>query len=234
MIPKPGSDGFLTRKAALRGLLAAALLLALPGAPPARAGTPVGSLGVTVIDDSGAPLADAVVTLTPDHPGAATGSTPSGPLILDQVDETFVPYVLVVPRGGTVVFRNSDRPRHHIYSVSPAARFEFFLPPGQTVSRRFDQTGLVAVGCNIHDQMVAHLYVTAAPYYALTGKDGLVTLGDLPAGPATLTIWHPRMATGAPPLTRGVTVAAGPGSAPLTITLSGLQADSRPSDSDHH
>lgn len=234
MIPKPGSDGFLTRGAALRGFLAAALLLALPGASPARAGTPVGSLTVTVTDDSGAPLADAVVTLTPDNATAATGSTPSGPLILDQIDETFVPYVLVVPKGGTVVFRNSDRPRHHIYSASPAARFEFFLPPGQTLSRRFDQAGLVAVGCNIHDQMVAHLYVTAAPYYALTGKDGLVTLGDLPTGRATLTIWHPRIPTDAPPLTRGVTVTTGPGSAPLTIPLSGLQPDSRPSDSDHH
>ena len=40
--------------------------------------------------------------------------------IIDQRDETFIPYVEIFRPGDQVVFRNSDRTRHHVYSFAPA------------------------------------------------------------------------------------------------------------------
>ncbi|MEE3625739.1 hypothetical protein UCD39_17405 [Nitrospirillum sp. BR 11752] len=206
-----------------RLLLAAMFMpggLALGPAAPAGAA----DLTVTVVDSAGRPVADAVVTATPDGP-ALPPATPPAPLIMDQLDETFVPYVLVVPKGGTVTFRNSDLTRHHVYSYSEAAKFEFVLSPEQIGQRKFDQTGVVALGCNIHDHMIAHLYVTAAPFAAVTGKDGKATLSGLPAAAVTVAAWQPRLKPGATPPQQ--TMPATALGAPLTLTLPPLVPDTR-------
>ncbi|WP_145736737.1 cupredoxin domain-containing protein [Nitrospirillum pindoramense] len=217
----PGRDATTGRGALAR--LAVAFIsggLALGTAAPADAA----DLTVTVVDGAGHPVADAVVTATPDGP-ALPPAAPTAPLIMDQLDETFVPYVLVVPRGGTVTFRNSDLTRHHVYSYSEAAKFEFVLSPEQIGQRKFDQTGVVALGCNIHDHMIAHLYVTAAPFAAVTGKDGKARLGGLPAAAVTVAAWQPRLKPGATPPQQTVPAAAL--GAPLTLTLPPLLPDTR-------
>ncbi|ASG19882.1 hypothetical protein [Nitrospirillum viridazoti] len=203
---------------ALGSCLAACLALA----PVVRAAA--ADLTVTVVDGAGHPVADAVVTATPDGP-ALPPATPPSPLIVDQIDETFVPYVMVVPKGGTVTFRNSDLTRHHVYSYSEAAKFEFVLSPGQIGQRKFDQAGIVALGCNIHDHMIAHLYVTAAPFAAVTGKDGKAVLGGLPAAGVTVAAWQPRLKPGGTPPQQ--TVAAAALGTPVTLTLPALLPDTR-------
>src|SRR5579871_523885 len=87
-------------------------------------------LVVRVSDDDGRPVPDAVVTLMPHGDTTPAGASPE-PLIVDQRNETFIPYVLIVPQGGDVVFRNSDLTRHHVYSFSPVRAFEFVLAPGE-------------------------------------------------------------------------------------------------------
>ncbi|MDG3440842.1 hypothetical protein [Nitrospirillum amazonense] len=198
------------------------LVACLALAPMVRAAA--ADLTVMVVDGAGHPVADAVVTATPDGP-ALPPATPPSPLIVDQIDETFVPYVMVVPRGGTVTFRNSDLTRHHVYSYSEAAKFEFVLSPGQIGQRKFDQTGIVALGCNIHDHMIAHLYVTAAPFAAVTGKDGKAVLAGLPAAGVAVAAWQPRLKPGGTPPQQ--TVAASALGTPVTLTLPALLPDTR-------
>ncbi|MBB6254178.1 methylamine utilization protein [Nitrospirillum iridis] len=181
-------------------------------------------LAVMVVDAAGHPVADAVVTATPDGP-ALPPLAPTSPLVMDQIDETYVPYVMVVPKGGTVTFRNSDLTRHHIYSYSDAAKFEFVLSPEQIGQRKFDQTGVVALGCNIHDHMIAHLFVTAAPFATVTGKDGKAKLAGLPATGVMVAAWQPRMKPGATPPQQAV--AASALGAPITLTLPALLPDTR-------
>ena len=60
---------------------------------------------------------------------------------------------------------------------------------------QFDKAGEVVIGCNIHDQMIAHILIVDTPHFAKTGKDGTVKLTGLAAGDYTLRVWHP---TGAP------------------------------------
>ena len=105
---------------------------------------------------------------------------------------TFVPHVLVVPAGSTIDFGNLDPFRHHVYSFSPARKFELKLfGKGQTRPVRFDKVGIVSVGCNIHDSMQAFIMVVGTQFGAKSSASGRLTLRDVPGGPRDLQIWHP-------------------------------------------
>lgn len=184
----------------MRAILTAAAVLA---STPAAAG----DVTVVVTSQAGQPVRDAVVMVR--APGAAP-SRPAGPLVMAQQNVSFQPYVLIVPLGATVAFPNRDRVRHHVYSFSPAKKFELKLY-GRDESRTvtFDKPGPVSLGCNIHDRMIGFVYVTETPYAAKTGVDGVAIVRNVPAGSATLQVWHPdirgRAAIGRP---LGVTAAA--------------------------
>ncbi|WP_349778417.1 methylamine utilization protein [Xanthomonas sp. WHRI 6108] len=147
-------------------------------------------LSVTVVDANGM-LVDAVVSLEPARPVAASGAPRT--VEMDQVNSQFVPAVLAVRTGTLVRFPNNDQIRHQVYSFSAAKRFELPLFQGSTAAPvRFDQAGLVTVGCNIHDWMLGYIVVLDTPYFGKTGSDGRVQL-DAPAGNYTLRVWHPRI-----------------------------------------
>jgi plastocyanin len=142
---------------------------------------------VTVKDAAGHPVEDAVVIL--DGPGRAAAP---GHFTIAQQHTMFMPFVLVVPVGSTVEFTNLDPFRHHVYSFSPAKKFELKLfGQGEKRSVTFDKPGTVALGCNIHDTMQAFIQVVATAYAAKTGKDGRVVLRGAPDGNVKLTVWHP-------------------------------------------
>ncbi len=150
-------------------------------------------LTVTVRNPAGAPVADAVVMVYPAG-GAPAGAQlhVEGPLRMVQQNLQFSPFVLMVPVGASVGFPNLDRVRHHVYSFSPAKRFELKLyGHDETRSVVFDKPGAVALGCNIHDNMVAFIRVVDTPYAVKTGADGVALLRDLPAGAAQIRIWRP-------------------------------------------
>src|SRR4029078_12602374 len=99
--------------------------------------------------------------------------------------------VLVVPVGSTVEFTNLDPFRHHVYSFSPAKKFELKLfGQGEHGSVTFDKPGTVALGCNIHDTMQAFIQVVSTAYAAKTGKDGRAVLRGAPDGRARLARAH--------------------------------------------
>ena len=154
-------------------------------------------LRVLVSDQHGQPVADAVVGVLPP-PDMAQPPSPAPKLhTVNQVALTFVPYIEVVRPGDQVVFHNSDRTRHHVYSFSAVKSFEFMLSPGESSAPLLlERPGVVAVGCNIHDSMIAFLYVSDAPWLARTGADGVATLRGLPAGSVTVQAWQPRLRPG--------------------------------------
>lgn len=143
---------------------------------------------VRVLAADGAPLPDAVVWITPGDL-----SQPPHPAVMDQINKTFVPYILPVQTGTTVDFPNSDSINHHVYSFSPPKRFELKLTPGgRTVHTvLFDKPGLVTLGCNIHDWMLAYIYVVDTPWFGQTGPDGIARI-TAPEGPGRQAhVWHP-------------------------------------------
>ncbi len=175
----------------------------------------------TVTDEAGRPLPDAVVSLVANGNTRIAPSSSLASAEIDQSDEVFVPAVVVIQRGGSVIFRNSDRTRHHIYSFSSIRPFEFVQKPDDlTPAVGFGVSGVAAIGCNIHDFMAAYVYVTDAPRAAVTDDKGKVEITDLPAGLFTATVWHPRLRPKAIPPSQPVTLESS--STTLAITISVL------------
>jgi plastocyanin len=146
---------------------------------------------VQVVDQTGAPVQDAVVYAVP-----ASGKLPPAkpmPAAIDQVKRRFVPMVSVVQSGASVTFPNKDNIEHDVYSFSPAKRFELNLYHGIPASPVvFDKPGLVVMGCNIHDTMVAYLLIVDTPYFAKTDAKGAATI-SVPADSYKLVAWHFRL-----------------------------------------
>jgi len=165
------------------------LLLSILLAPaPALAG----DLVMTVRDSAGRPTPNAVVMVRP------AAGVPAGPIrfpwpyTVAQQNIQFDPFVLIAPVGAIVAFPNRDKVRHHVYSFSAGNKFELKLF-GRDESRSvvFKAVGVAAIGCNIHDQMVGFIRVVDTPWAIKTGADGVATLRGVPAGMATVTVWHP-------------------------------------------
>jgi plastocyanin len=154
----------------------------------AFSGLEAGSLSVMVHDGKGAPVSAAVVYAKSSSTPVRAGERD----VIDQQNKQFMPYVTALEVGTSVIFPNKDNIRHHVYSLSPAKRFELPLykgVPAQPVV--FDKEGFVTLGCNIHDWMIAYIAVLATPYFQVTGPDGHVVLKDLAPGQYTVAVWHP-------------------------------------------
>jgi len=149
-------------------------------------------LTVRLTNADGAPLADAVV-FVPGIPGDSRSKVPKLATVV-QRDRVFDPFVTVVEKGAAVDFPNHDTVMHHVYSFSPARRFEIKLykgvPPAPIT---FDGTGVVVLGCNVHDWMLAYIVVMDTRAFAKTGADGVAKIPGIPDGTHELMAWYPGM-----------------------------------------
>jgi plastocyanin len=162
------------------------------------------NMPIKVIDQYGEPVANAVISyqtktstaisardlqasnqLSTEFSNQAPHKTIA---VMDQIDRKFQPHVLVVEQGQQVSFPNSDNIRHHVYSFSNPKAFEIKLYKGRSTEPvLFDKTGVVVLGCNIHDNMVGYIYVRGDEAALLTDLQGRITLPD---NPAEITVWH--------------------------------------------
>jgi plastocyanin len=184
--------------------------LAVSICAPAAAGT----VNVDVVDEQGHALERVVVYLSPSAPAASASlAPPAAPTAaMDQQDNAFVPHILVVQKGTKVVFPNHDSVSHHVYSFSPAKTFELGLYKGNTHAPvLFEQSGLVVLGCNIHDGMLGYILIVDTPYFAMTDERGSVRIDGLPEGQYAVNVWTPRARSNQLPTGVLVDVAAAPG-----------------------
>ncbi len=168
-----------------------------------------GDIAFSLSNMRGAAVSDAVVTVYPQDFGRAESFKFDWPLEVDQKNLQFAPFVLIVPVGSGVSFPNRDTVRHHVYSFSPAKPFELKLySRDESRSVRFDKVGVVALGCNIHDNMVAFIKVVDTPYAAKADAAGLATVRGVPAGMVQVRIWHPYLKAPNNEIVRAVMVSA--------------------------
>ena len=149
-----------------------------------------------ITDQDGKPVQNAVVSLVPDpKPAAMPAASTRLPndKVIDQRFETFLPIVTIVPRNGRVVFSNSDPTTHQVYSFSPAKQFEITLASDTSSAPVvFPNAGVAALGCNIHDNMIAYVFVAESPWTGLTDADGRLVIDDVPPGNYQAQVWHYR------------------------------------------
>ena len=163
-------------------------------------------VAVQVNDSSGKPLADTVVVVEPEAGTAMPKHLK--PAEIEQRGLKFLPLVSVIQTGSRGSFPNNDKVRHHIYSFSPAKKFDQKLYSGVAASPQvFDKAGTVVLGCNIHDRMIAYVKVVESPYFVKTDAAGVARIELPAAGKYTVSAWHYNMVGQA--AEQGATVKAG-------------------------
>ena len=143
---------------------------------------------------------------------------PAQSVLMDQKNLKFAPHVVVVLKGSTVDFLNSDPVGHNVYwpSVGGNKKLAHNLgtwPQGQKKSFQFNDPGVAALLCNVHPEMSGYVVVAPTPYFAVTDKDGNFDIKDVPPGHYNLVAWSEE----GKPTTQAVDVAAGGATVDLTV-----------------
>jgi len=130
--------------------------------------------------------------------------------VMDQRNLEFVPHMLPVPVGSSIVFPNNDKVNHNVFSMSRTKKFNLgSYKPGESKTVVFDKPGIVELRCDVHAEMAAYILVLKNPYFAVTDKKGnfqipdagylqqagLEGIADLPGEKYFLKTWHEKLKT---------------------------------------
>jgi plastocyanin len=156
--------------------------------PPSGAGTTRGSVvGKAPAAQPGNPT---VIVLT--RTGTAEAPAPDTEPVMDQVQLTFVPDVLLARTGHPILFRNSDEEMHNMNVKHTQTRTQTFnvgIPPDASYRYTFAAEGFYDVNCDVHPSMSASILVVSTPFAAVAGDDGSFVFADVPAGDYVLTAY---------------------------------------------
>ena len=173
---------------------------------------------VFVVDRDGQHVADvAVYAVRLD--GQNDLPTPTAGAIMDQIDRQFVPHLLVVQTGTPVEFPNSDTVAHHVYSFSHPNKFILPMYKGQQHAPvTFEHSGVVSLGCNIHDHMLGYILVVDSTAFTKTDANGHALLSLESAEEYAINIWSPRIRDKVKFLSKTLVVSGNP-NAEITFSL---------------
>ncbi len=130
--------------------------------------------------------------------------------VMDQQNLAFIPRVLPIPVGSTVLFPNNDKVDHNVFSMSRTKTFNLgSYEPGKSQTVVFDKPGIVELRCDVHAEMAAYILVMKNPYFAVTDRKGnfeipdsgylqqvgLEGIADLPPGKYFIKTRHEKLKT---------------------------------------
>ncbi len=184
-------------------VLATIVVIAAALVPPTTFAA-VPQFRLVVSDARGVAIPDAVVMLRVSEISGKTTPTsrprlavPATPVVIQQLDREFVPRITVVPVGARVSLPNNDAVPHSVYSFSPAKQFEFDVYVGSSPQvLMLDKSGIITLGCNIHDWMVGYIVVVDTPFAQTSDARGTVSFANVPEGDYELRVWHSQQRAG--------------------------------------
>lgn len=129
--------------------------------------------------------------------GAIAGKSfapPAKQATIDQKHMKFIPHVLVILKGTTVEFTNSEPTLHNVFwpwvgGNKKLANNLGTRPMGQKLSFTFNNLGVIPLLCNVHTEMSGYIVVVSTPYFAVAGPDGSFDIKGVPPGHYTLKFW---------------------------------------------
>jgi plastocyanin len=136
---------------------------------------------------------------------SGTFRPPARPAEIDQKGMQFVPHVIAIQKGGTVVFKNSDAVRHNVFTPDGDKYNLGTWGQGESKPHTFNTAGVFHQLCNVHPEMSAFIVVLDNPYFAVTDAEGKFSIPNVPPGTYTLKTWSEKQGE----TTKQVTVAAG-------------------------
>src|SRR5208282_2306264 len=173
-----------------RAILTAVLFGAVFSVGAAQAGDVTGKVSATELKS-----AENIAVYIDAIPGKKFDA-PTQHVSVDQRDMKFVPQTIVILKGTTVDFLNSDHVAHNVHwsSISgdkSLAHNLITVSPGQKKSFEFDNVGEATILCNFHSDMTGYVVIVPTPYFTLTSSSGTFTIKDVPPGTSTLKTWSP-------------------------------------------
>ncbi len=175
--------------AALTAALTIVICLSL-SAPAVCATAKTGIINVTLSAKKKKRIRNSLVYLE-----RVTGKWPAPrkPVVMDQKNQKFVPFVLPIVVGTTVMFRNSDATGHNVFSPDKEKYDLGVWGKGETRKYTYKQRGVYTQLCRMHPSMIAYIVALQNPFFAVVGRDGKATLRSVPSGTWTLKVWNERL-----------------------------------------
>ena len=133
--------------------------------------------------------------------------------VILQKDKAFVPRVLAVSVGTSVVFRNDDEINHNVFSLAPRFDTGLYGKDGEK-KETFDKPGVVQLLCNIHSAMLGYVVVVDTPWYSLADGTGAFAIKGVPPGEYEISAWHENASK---PTTQKLTVSREGAKVALTV-----------------
>jgi plastocyanin len=159
-------------------------------AAPNTGAEPASTQGSVVGKAPTAPNSKSFVTLTP--PSTTEMPPPEAKPVMDQIQMSFVPALLIVRSGYPVMFRSSDEELHNIninHARTRQQEFNVAIPPGGTYEHTFRNPGFYDVHCDIHPAMSAQIFVADTPYVVVADADGSFAFERVEPGAYTLSVY---------------------------------------------
>jgi len=181
-------------------------------AAPAAAAADTGAQTVTGTAPPASGNFPSMVILEPIGGGAPTPQ--AAPPSMDQMQQTFVPSILLVRTGQPVDFFNHDDVLHNVRvkdDETKESAFNVAIPTGERFSHTFARDGFYDVGCDIHPGMSAQILSTTSPWTVVADPSGTFTITNVPDGPYKATVY-----AGAQKLEKEVSIGAGASTLDLT------------------
>jgi plastocyanin len=147
----------------------------------------------------------AIVVLDPETVSDEPQAQPFVPY-MDQVQQTFIPSLLLVRTGQPVEFRNNDDVLHNVRVRNDETRspaFNVAIPTGEKYQFSFERDGFYDVGCDIHPGMTSQIVATSSPFITTGDAQGRFTIEHVPSGSYKAIVY-----AGAQKIERVVAIAA--------------------------
>ena len=135
---------------------------------------------------------DNVVIYLKNAPPSTTTATPA-PALLDQKQCVYIPHVLAMRTGQTLMVINSENLLHNVHMFpqdNPAVNFGMNYPSSRNLV--FNRPEILRVKCDVHPWMNAWIAVFDHPWFAVTSNGGKFAISHVPAGPQIFVAWHER------------------------------------------
>lgn len=150
-----------------------------------------GDAGLALIVGTAPPAASSIVSIITLESHAEIGVPLQDELpVMDQYGRQFIPTFLLVRKGQTINFTNSEDDLHtvHVKNTAGESLFNVATMRDSTYKFTFDFEGEYTVVCNTHTEMFADILVVDAPYAVLADRDGNFTVSGVVPGTYTAVL----------------------------------------------
>jgi hemoglobin len=145
--------------------------------------------------------------------------------VVEQRNKTFSPRLLAVPPGSTVAFPNYDDFYHNVFSTSATQQFDLGLyKQGQSREIKFNEAGVVRLGCNVHAKMASWIFIIDAPAYVPVEGSTEFNFRSLAPGKYKAKVWSEKSKE---PVEQDITVKTGENNITFDVKGDAEQGPSR-------